>query len=48
MHYGMLLSDNHKQHQPLPDHLVIASCDESAWTWLMRHLHLALHRLTQR
>lgn len=47
MHYAMLLSTEHKQARPLPAHLAFACRDESVWSWLHRHLRIALHQRKQ-
>jgi hypothetical protein len=47
MHYAMLLSTQHKQARPLPAHLAFACHDESVWSWLYRHLRIALHQRKQ-
>lgn len=42
MHYAMLLSTEQNQARQLPDHYEFACHDESVWSWLYRHLRIAL------
>jgi hypothetical protein len=47
MHYAMLLSTEQNQARQLPDHHEFACRDESVWSWLYRHLRIALHGCKQ-